>query len=93
LYTDQSFIFIMPPRKESLSSKRKTAAAQGPSKKAKTELALSAAKDASKVLRSPSKHVMNLHGIPPVLPDSVYVNPHIIPPFADIQILQPLSPR
>lgn len=36
LYTDQSFIFIMPSRKESLNSKRKITAAQGPSKKRKS---------------------------------------------------------
>lgn len=36
--------------------------------------------------KSPGKHVMNLQGIPPVLPDAVHLNESIIAPFSDVNV-------
>jgi len=82
----------MPSKKKTLI-KRKTTATQTPSKRVKTETTTPKPNEQINMLVSKSsmKLVMNLHGIPPILPDTIYINPHITPPFANIQILQPPS--
>jgi len=81
----------MPPKKEPMS-KRKLTAAQAPNKRIKLEpnspKESESANANAPVGNSPSKMVMNLHGIPPVLPDTAYIHPLITPPFADVQVIQ-----
>jgi len=81
----------MPPKKEPMS-KRKLNATQAPNKRIKTEPTSPKENESANANatggNSPSKMVMNLHGIPPVLPDTAYINPLITPPFADVQVIQ-----
>jgi hypothetical protein len=77
--------------KKRLSLKGRRAATQTPSKRVKTEATTLKPNEQinSSVPKSPTKLVMHLHGIMPILPDTVYANPHITSLFANIQVLQP----
>ena len=79
----------MLPKKESLA-KRKAAAAQVPNERSEPSAPKPNEQNASNasVDNGTTKSVMNLHGIPPVLPDNIYIHPNIIPPFADVQVLR-----
>ena len=73
-------------------TKRKATAAQAPNKRVKTEPTTTKENEPANThahVENPSiKSVMNLHGIPPVLPETAYIHPLITPPFADVQVIQ-----
>ena len=81
----------MPPKKEPMT-KRKATAAQAPNKRVKIEPTTPKENEPANanapVENSPIKSVMNLHSIPPVLPETTYIHPLITPPFADVQVIQ-----
>jgi hypothetical protein len=82
-------VFAMAPKnkkpRQNLSTKRKEIGDVEPlpeSKRVKSD----SPPETPIAPKSPGKQVMNLHGIPPVLPDAVHLNENIIAPFSDVNV-------